>query len=739
MTYNRNVSYAKQYVDPNEPGVLWDYYWDGNGTPSNIETNNMAWDSNADDDFGYHLARPIGYRVGSYGEYTADRVTNTATHNLTGNIWTGDLSMSSAYGMTLEFRIKLFPNSNTDGVSITYKDDAGAYGMHLSPDRVTWGRETYAARPNDNQRNYDFTGGFNTIRILRHPGSATFSWYLNGQGPFEGAMNTQPYADYRAFWNDTFRPYPQILIGDNSNDLSVNGHYALDYVKYRRGVVPPGQSPALATKTIPALPRPASSAAAEAPLWNGPTRLSDMTSAPSVYDLRGAWTTDADTGAMKIDGGSRNVFIGTAFGTNVGVAGLTNGRSFTIEADVRVLPTSDDDAFVLEYGDIKGSAEIVFAKDGIWHAHSNSRMDARVVRADMTDGFHKVRVVRKCDIPTEVQCNLLYLYLDGQLVGADLKINGQVFDYPRLSFGDLAYPTEEPQPRVLIRSVRWHAGASAPPLSGSNNTTIEPLTPPAVVTPPASTTAVTSGSCALDGVTVADGQSRSFYSVTNPAPGQLCSTYSYARSCTNGALSPETAYRYANCTQTNLSNSVSFSTDKASYALGEQLTVSWTNSAPASGQWVGVFPSGATYPNYVTWFNAGSGQTGSYQYSAIGSGSYDLVLLSSTNAEIYRKPIAFAVTTPVAAQISLTTNSVSYALGSPVTVTWSSNVAKAGDWIAVFGTGKQYPDYLTWFSTNGLASGSHTFNAIGSGLVDLAYFNASNAEVKRQSGATTIQ
>lgn len=54
--------------------------------------------------------------------------------------------------------------------------------------------------------------------------------------------------------------------------------------------------------------------------------------------------------------------------------------------------------------------------------------------------------------------------------------------------------------------------------------------------------------CTLDGVTVNHGSSHTFYSNQLPPTGQLCSSVSQTRTCTNGTLSGTDGYSYASCT-----------------------------------------------------------------------------------------------------------------------------------------------------------------------------------------------
>jgi len=57
----------------------------------------------------------------------------------------------------------------------------------------------------------------------------------------------------------------------------------------------------------------------------------------------------------------------------------------------------------------------------------------------------------------------------------------------------------------------------------------------------------TNTSCTLDGVTVAHGQSRTFYSTNSVPAGQSCSSVAQTRTCTNGTLSGSNTYNKASC------------------------------------------------------------------------------------------------------------------------------------------------------------------------------------------------
>jgi hypothetical protein len=58
--------------------------------------------------------------------------------------------------------------------------------------------------------------------------------------------------------------------------------------------------------------------------------------------------------------------------------------------------------------------------------------------------------------------------------------------------------------------------------------------------------------CELDGVTVASGSTRTFYSKSTVPLGAFCSGYDQERSCNNGVLSGGNNFKYENCSQATL-------------------------------------------------------------------------------------------------------------------------------------------------------------------------------------------
>lgn len=56
------------------------------------------------------------------------------------------------------------------------------------------------------------------------------------------------------------------------------------------------------------------------------------------------------------------------------------------------------------------------------------------------------------------------------------------------------------------------------------------------------------GSCSMGGLTVANGQTANFYSVSTVQPGTSCDSYRQTRQCVNGSFSGSTNFQYGSCT-----------------------------------------------------------------------------------------------------------------------------------------------------------------------------------------------
>lgn len=84
--------------------------------------------------------------------------------------------------------------------------------------------------------------------------------------------------------------------------------------------------------------------------------------------------------------------------------------------------------------------------------------------------------------------------------------------------------------------------------------------------------------CTLDGSTLSDGQSRDYFYLQHIPAGELCSAYALGRSCANGVLGGDASYKYASCAPIS---STSCTADNIVLETGSSTTFFTSLAAPA--------------------------------------------------------------------------------------------------------------------------------------------------------------
>ncbi|MEN9413603.1 MAG: hypothetical protein RLZZ342_690 [Candidatus Parcubacteria bacterium] len=91
----------------------------------------------------------------------------------------------------------------------------------------------------------------------------------------------------------------------------------------------------------------------------------------------------------------------------------------------------------------------------------------------------------------------------------------------------------------------------------------------------ASCTPAAAGKCVLDNVVLSSGASRVFYSVATAPAGKLCSAYQQTRTCSNGVLSGSATYARASCT-----DDTSCTIDGQTFTNGQSVNLYKVSSVP---------------------------------------------------------------------------------------------------------------------------------------------------------------
>lgn len=423
----------------------WEVHYDGMGSAADNVPNHLRWDSAIDDDWNqpgvsFQLDSPAP------GLMSVDRVTNPADHGKTGNIWVRDPILNHQDGFTMEVGVQIKPNSNTDAFSMTYLDNGGSFGVHLSPNKIKVG--SLGAGGAGTTVPFNTTNGIHTYRIVKAPNSHSISVYVDGNPTpvITGTGNTA-----HMVGSSPYLKYPRVLIGDNENNPVYNANYTLDFVRYRRGATAPGQTPtAFTARVLQDMPKPANPAGeAWVTGYNGvgqPASSGWLQAGGSVFYQQ-------PDGIMELNG------VGNARIDNVN--GWDNLKGITLEARIKVLPDSDYGGFNLIANDQAGQTALVLSPDKVELMHAYMPVGQATVTMDTTDDFHVYRLTR------EPESLYWHLYIDDNPVAAiaHQHAGGDLLSFSRIWFGDVNFPVPGNSPHVLIDYIRWHEGATSPAIT----------------------------------------------------------------------------------------------------------------------------------------------------------------------------------------------------------------------------------------------------------------------------------
>jgi autotransporter-associated beta strand protein len=417
----------------------WDNGFDGIDSAADNVANWLRWDSAIDDDWtepndSFQLNTP------SPGYMTVNRVGNPADAGKTGNIWVRDPILSYADGFTMEVTAEIKPDSEANAFSMTYLDQGGSFGVQLSPDSIKVG----GLAPTDpgNVVTYNTTNGFHTYWMEQLPNSHTVLLYVDGVLVDTGQGNSN-----YAVGSNVDLQYPRVLIGDNSNDPSINADYVLQNVEYRRGASSPTQTP----QSFPARVLPAPPAPAVHETWTNGYYASSGNPSNTGWALAGGGTFTAQPDGSERIQGDTNAMLNSP-------TGWTNMTALTVEASLKVMPDCQENGFQLVANDTFGDMALVLSPDKVTLEEAYSFVGQASIKMDTTNAFHTYRMTRDVD-------GLYWdLFIDNNPVAAisDQKSGGELIGFSRIWFGDINFPNPGNTPDVEINYIRWHQGANAP-------------------------------------------------------------------------------------------------------------------------------------------------------------------------------------------------------------------------------------------------------------------------------------
>ena len=458
---------AQRTADWTHSFAGWEVDYECIDTPADHVPQYAVWDNPIDDDWSEPrvVASSFSFNSPSPGFLTIDRVSNPLDWQKNGGIWRRDEYLTSAQGLTVDFRFKTFPNSSPDAVELSVILDTGSIAVIFSPGMVKLG-----SVDSTQIRSYTAldTTVFHSYRVTWFP-SGNVEVYLDGS--IYPIVSGAIYTDMSA--STMMLQMPSVTFGDNIHSMfrfttavDGGGHFTLNSIKYRRGSLQSLSAiTPIMTRTPPPLPPPARFPESFAGASSG---LFSSISIPSNFTAMSARSWKVVSG-QPIE---HNSVAGNETAAVIAdpVPGLTNSNGYTVEMRIKMFADTMERGFGLSVLDEMGTTTLVLSKDKVETQVGFKPAGNQTVPIDLTSEFHVIRLVRPA------HSMYAYVYIDNDPVPAladihlsmEIQAHDATAPQPYMQFGNLWYINRTLAANVrahaLVDYIRWHDGANAPPL-----------------------------------------------------------------------------------------------------------------------------------------------------------------------------------------------------------------------------------------------------------------------------------
>jgi hypothetical protein len=185
----------------------------------------------------------------------------------------------------------------------------------------------------------------------------------------------------------------------------------------------------------------------------------------------------------------------------------------------------------------------------------------------------------------------------------------------------------------------------------------------------------------------------------------------------------------------------SITTTAPSYSTVDPIDVVWSNLPGNAKDWVALAPSGSPATTVTTWVYTAGAVNGNQFFNVSGTlaaGTYVARAFSNDSFTMIAESTAFLVGDATVSSIS--TDLATYAVGQPITISWTGLSAVTTDWIGYAPAGSPDTTVTRWAYTGAAVNGSHLFEgALAPGTyVARAFVNDTYTKVA-QSAVFVVQ
>ena len=181
------------------------------------------------------------------------------------------------------------------------------------------------------------------------------------------------------------------------------------------------------------------------------------------------------------------------------------------------------------------------------------------------------------------------------------------------------------------------------------------------------------------------------------------------------------------------------SADKASYAFGETITISYANMQGSRSDWVSVARQGTPADEFSWWEYTGPAFNGSFQLNTLPEGTYVARAFFDDGYDVRAESTPFTVGAPGALPVTLTTDKTTYSGLEPVRVTYSGMSGGDTDWVGGYSVGSDNRYFRAWSYTNGGTDGLVLIYGLRAGTWEMrAFFDDDFVLQGRTAGTITV-
>jgi len=175
---------------------------------------------------------------------------------------------------------------------------------------------------------------------------------------------------------------------------------------------------------------------------------------------------------------------------------------------------------------------------------------------------------------------------------------------------------------------------------------------------------------------------------------------------------------------------VNLTTNKSTYLNTETITATFTNMQGNTTDWIGIYPTGASYEfeNVISYKQTGGDINGSVSFTNIPVGNYDVRAFFNNTLGQEATTTITVTADPTYHDVNVSTNKTTYLSTETVTVNFQYMQGNATDWIGIYPAGASYEfeNVVAYKQTGGDINGSVSFSDIPVGNYDVrALFNNS--------------